>query len=380
MQSVLFRQSEVSDPFPLYEKMLESTPIYFDDSAAIWAIYGYADCIRVLGHEHAHIPDPNAGHYHLFNPIARQIADNLVRLSNPPHHHTIRPIVEQLFRQMKMPNIHELLENILRPYHGKTFDWVNVIGKQFPVLAVLAGFGIVGEDTQDLAKNVATLTKIMQPTKSPSDIEAINAACDTVYPLIERYLTESQAIHHLMETVDDSSGRLETILGIAVTNFIGLLIQSFDAGRGLLSNTLIQYCGKQPIISNMKQFVIETLRFDPPVHNTRRVLAADIELGEIRLKKGDQVLIVVAAANRDLAAFDHANDFDPLRSNNDQHLTFGAGIHDCLARHFMVDFATDVLLYVDKHYEGTEYIMETIQYEPLVNVRLPKTLPIRLSR
>ena len=53
------------------------------------------------------------------------------------------------------------------------------------------------------------------------------------------------------------------------------------------------------------------------------------KLGVRQLKKGDEVGLMLAAANRDPNQFENASSFDPSRKNK-LNVTFGAGIHFCI--------------------------------------------------
>lgn len=75
--------------------------------------------------------------------------------------------------------------------------------------------------------------------------------------------------------------------------------------------------------------VEECLRYDPSLKGMLRVTARDTELRGRRIKAGDGVFWVIAAANRDPRVFADPDSFDITRSPN-PHLTFGAGIHHCL--------------------------------------------------
>jgi len=74
----------------------------------------------------------------------------------------------------------------------------------------------------------------------------------------------------------------------------------------------------------------ETLRYSPPVVQFRRTATCDVELRGTHIKAGDKVYISYASANRDEDLFEDPDKFDILRSNADQHLSFGAGAHFCL--------------------------------------------------
>ena len=129
----------------------------------------------------------------------------------------------------------------------------------------------------------------------------------------------------------------------------------------------------------LQKSVIETLRFDPPVHNTRRIAVNDIDLNGARIGKGEMIFIVLAAANRDPQKFNRPNSYNIERPNNSEHLSFGTGSHMCLAKYFSVSLASEVLSYFQERYKTIRLLEKNIQYEPLINARLPKNIFISLS-
>ena len=76
--------------------------------------------------------------------------------------------------------------------------------------------------------------------------------------------------------------------------------------------------------------VEEFLRFISVVQFTKpRFVRKDIELGGVRLRKGDKIMPMLAAANFDPQANPHPEKLDLARKPN-RHLAFGTGIHFCL--------------------------------------------------
>ncbi len=74
----------------------------------------------------------------------------------------------------------------------------------------------------------------------------------------------------------------------------------------------------------------EFLRFISPVQFTKpRFVRRDVDLGGVRVSKGDRIMAMLAAANMDPAANAHPERLDLKRSPN-RHLAFGTGIHFCL--------------------------------------------------
>jgi len=77
--------------------------------------------------------------------------------------------------------------------------------------------------------------------------------------------------------------------------------------------------------------VEEFLRLYGSVINSRRC-TADTEVAGVSIKEGEQLLILLGAANRDQREFSDPADFVVGRSPN-RHLTFASGIHRCLGAH-----------------------------------------------
>jgi cytochrome P450 len=78
--------------------------------------------------------------------------------------------------------------------------------------------------------------------------------------------------------------------------------------------------------------VEESLRFSCPVQGFKRTAVKDADVGGVRIKAGERVFVLWAAANRDPNVFSSPNEFDIHRQNN-RHLSFGNGVHRCLGMH-----------------------------------------------
>jgi len=76
--------------------------------------------------------------------------------------------------------------------------------------------------------------------------------------------------------------------------------------------------------------VEELLRYVNPVnHTTFRCATEPVEIGGVRIGRGDPVLVALSGANRDPARFGDPDQLD-LGRDSSGHLAFGHGIHYCL--------------------------------------------------
>jgi cytochrome P450 len=394
MQTVLFRHSDIQDPYGLYATMLMENPLFRDEISGTWVIYDYAHCKELLHNDWAQIPGQASKDLDLMNEYCLRLVRNLVRLRNPSDHVLPRLVVLKLFETKVPVSIPEIVERLLLPGNRPTIpwhppgavDWMAAICHQLPVQILAESFGFSQTDTDRILATIGDLVKIMSPVRTAEQIVALNKAVEEIYLLTERHLVNKGIPEMIMEKIpsfipfDKAS-----IPVICVSNLMGLFIQSYDAGRGILGNSLLQlllhgdlaklHSGHRDYIGKC---VLETLRYDPPVHNTRRILTENIIIGNTKIEKGQGLVLMLAAANRDATQFARPDIFDPYRDNNHELLTFGSGAHECMARHFSIHMATEALLYLFQAHNKIE-LLEQPGYEPLVNVRIPRELLIGLS-
>ncbi|MEL7209680.1 MAG: cytochrome P450, partial [Actinomycetota bacterium] len=75
----------------------------------------------------------------------------------------------------------------------------------------------------------------------------------------------------------------------------------------------------------------ELLRYDSPVHVSRRITLEDIEIDGHPIEAGSFIMTGLGAANRDPEHWgDDADQLDLGRDGAGQHVGFGSGVHYCL--------------------------------------------------
>jgi cytochrome P450 len=120
-----------------------------------------------------------------------------------------------------------------------------------------------------------------------------------------------------------------------VQTAILMLLAGHETTGNLISNgvlTLLRHPQHVPRLLEDTPFLVslveELLRFEPPAQFRSRTAKTAIQVGETTIPQGAEVVMLLAAGNRDPAQFKRPNDFEPERVSN-PHLAFGQGIHYC---------------------------------------------------
>lgn len=116
-------------------------------------------------------------------------------------------------------------------------------------------------------------------------------------------------------------GGIETTEGMITNLILHLLRADLDRSALLSADDLLDAA------------VEESLRLEPAAAVVDRYATTDTELGGVRIRRGDLVVVSLAGANRDPAVFDRPDDFDPHRRNLRKQLAFAQGPHVCLGAH-----------------------------------------------
>jgi len=360
----------------IYLKQLKEQPLCYDPNLKIWVAYSYEYCKALLMNEDAYVPVPFIDDDGPMNDKVKLLLHKLARISNNEQHLASRGAAMRIYESIGKVAVDDVLQQLLGGIDIENeFDWVEVVGKQLPILVILKGLGFNEEDSAYITANLAMLVRVMLPGKTAEDIDELNPLVSRFYAIAEKYAVT----HHL------ATGEPETD-ALITCNLIGLFIQCYDGGRGLLCNVLLSLAGynnKRPENKKDAEFynklVAETIRWDPPVHNTRRIANKDICLGNETIKAGETILIVLAAANLDYRVFKDPGQFDLMRGNNDAHLTFGAGGHNCLAKYFSIGLVADTCRFLVNNFQNITILQKEFSYEPQLNVRLVKQLSVKLS-
>src|SRR6266511_155022 len=122
----------------------------------------------------------------------------------------------------------------------------------------------------------------------------------------------------------------------------------------------------------------EFLRYDSPVQLLGRTLMEDVEIGGRHIRKGEQLVPVIGAANRDPAQFSEPDILDIGRPDN-RHLSFGCGIYFCLGAPLARAEGQITIVELIRHFPNLELATETFERRETVTLRGLRSLPVAVN-
>jgi cytochrome P450 len=121
-----------------------------------------------------------------------------------------------------------------------------------------------------------------------------------------------------------------------VSNAAVLMFGGIETTEGMICNAILHLLsdpGQLGLVLADRQLlsgaVEESLRLEPSAAVVDRYATAGVPLGPARIRRGDLVIVSIAAANRDPAVFADPDRFDIRRVNARQNLGFARGPHFC---------------------------------------------------
>jgi cytochrome P450 PksS len=273
--------------------------------------------------------------------IVHTIANNMLA-ADEPDHTRLRGIVDEVFRRRAVldmqPRIMALAGELADALFadGSPADLVDRYARQLPLLVICELLGLPLEDRAKFAAWAGTFTRF-------NSALGFLAAIPTIFTM-KRYMQERLDAAHR----DGGTGVIAELVRIEkeggaisrdemVSMLFLLLFAGHETTTHLISGSvreLLLNPGLRDWLEEdwrrAEQAVEEFLRFVSAVQFTKpRFVRKDVELGGVRLKKGEKVMPMLVAANFDPQANDHPERLDLERRPN-RHVAFGAGIHFCL--------------------------------------------------
>lgn len=244
---------------------------------------------------------------------AGDIFRRLIRMNDGENHLSLKNAVtttmdaldpHHVLTTCKMWSHHLIHQN-----HSKDAAWIQKLAFQLPVYVVASLLGIPTSKLRDIEMSVSHFVRGIASNSGAEQIINGKAAAETLFTHITDIMAAGQSDSMLsaLSTQVKSIGHGDT--AVVAANAIGFLSQSYEATAGLLLNTIHLLGSRRDVYEQVNRdsnllapAIEEILRYDPPIQNTRRYVSQDGVIAGQTMKKGDAILVVLAAANRDPSA------------------------------------------------------------------------------
>jgi cytochrome P450 len=283
----------------------------------------------------------------VFQPLRRNILT-----VDPPEHTRLRKLVQPSFTASAIeklrPRIQQIADELLDAVEAaaaergegapdRQMELISQFSYPLPITVICEMLGIPPEDREQTRRWSENLLSAQSPERMEEigrDIGEFIAYLRELFAR-KRETPGDDLISQLLQVEVDGDRLTED-------EILAMVFILFVAGHITTVNLIAN--GVFALLTHPKQAaklrsdpglvmnaVEEILRYYGPAETTTaRFAREDVALGGQAIAKGDPLLVVLAAADRDPARFADPQSFDITREDANRHIAFGKGVHACL--------------------------------------------------
>ncbi|MDH3047715.1 cytochrome P450 [Gordonia alkanivorans] len=319
--------------------------VYSTAHGGHWIVTGYNEIHEVLRDAETFSSYPN-------NLVTNEAFGKLLPIElDPPEHTGYRKALQPLFGPARMKkltdDIRDVVNDLLDGFAKKgEAEYISAFAHELPARVFLALMDWPIEDAP-LFTEATDVVLFGKPGGTEQEsLEARAIAGMQMLGYFQKMVDErrgnpgddvtSQLIHTEVELEDGL--RLLTDEELNRMFFL-LLIAGLHTVQGSLAWAIVHLVNnpeqRQQIIDDPELMVPtaveEILRIEAAVAPGRRA-TRDVELGGMKISEGEQLILMLASANRDHEEFEDPDALDVTRKPN-RHVSFGGGPHRCIGSH-----------------------------------------------
>lgn len=338
------------NPYEHYRELRNSSPVH-EHPMGFWFVSRYADVAALLRDNRLSVADRNLAAGPMRDQYEHLVADQEVKLtsmidSDPPDHTRLRSLAGKVFTARAIAGLEPMVtklvdESLDRIADAGSANLVDEFAFPLPFAVISTMLGMPDTDIKRLRELVETLIMSLEPVTDPEVMKAI-AGCEAeLAGMVQEIITwkRNNPADDLMTGLiqAEENGDL-----LSDDELVAQILLLYMAGHHTTVNLIgngVTALLRQPdqltlLRSNpdlVGNAIEEFLRYDSPIHQTRRITLTPYEIGGFVIPTGTMLIGCIASANRDERMF--GPDTDLLRIDREkarQHLSFSAGVHHCL--------------------------------------------------
>lgn len=399
----MFAPAVIADPHAYYATLRAGDPVHWNERYQLWVVTRYDDVVWMIRHHElfssAVIQNDPRPPYPPVDPsdrglfqFVREFRSEMLVEQDRPAHLEQRRVVRGFFTPKAMESwrpfvraaVAELLDEV-QP-HGR-MDVLTALAAPLPVRVIAQMMGVPPGDRDHLRELADKLLYINrgEPYRLRPLTEGIRGLLEYVMPLVEERLERPRDDFISVLAGGEREGaftRHQVLVNTALLLFAG-----HETTMNLICNGTLAFIRHPDQWARLRsdpagwaeRATEECVRFDPPVKSTQRIAAQDVELRGKLIRKDDRIRWTISAANRDPAVFPNPDAFDIGRQPN-PHVGFGSGIHHCLGATLARIEGQEVFRALAERFPMLRLESETLEYQPSIQFRSLKALPVAWNR
>ena len=332
-----------ANPYPVLARLREREPVHHDQVINRWVLTRPEDIDRVLRDRTMSV-DPRKANEGTFMRIFERFHDFSMLFQDPPAHTRLRSLVSRAFTPRAVerlaPRIRAVADELLSAVAGQDrFDVIEAFANPLPIIVIAEMLGVDPADRRDFKRWSDGQAMSLNPLLT-EDERATGEAADAE---LEAYLRNALAdrrgrprddLISAMIAVEEGGDQLTDDEIVTMCEL--LLVAGNVTTTDLIGNGAWLLLGHPAELGKLRAdpaliagAVEEMLRLESPVVQTARIPMADIEIGGCPIRRGESLVLSLAAANRDPGEHPEPDRFDVTRPDA-YHRSFGGGAHFCL--------------------------------------------------
>ncbi|HEY3669613.1 MAG TPA: cytochrome P450 [Acidimicrobiia bacterium] len=338
------------DPHATYRRLRAEDPVHWYDEGQFWVITKYDDIKYISTHPLLFSSKDIAIISGLVDrrhgvPKTPMQESPAVMFMDPPEHGPYRKVVSHRFTPKEVGALDDHVRTVIRELvqglpDGK-FDLVEQVAEPVPVFVFSKLLGIPASEWHQVVEWATIITNLGSGQGTQDDMDLVmNVVGPYLWQLtMDRRADPTDDLLSLLTQAEFDGRPLNEgeIIGYATTLLAAgsETTQSLIGGLGHVLTHFPEQADEffaDPSLS--LAMVEETMRWWTPVMSMAREATADVALRDKVIRKGDGVLLLYSAANRDEERWgDDAEEFVLRRPDASGQLGFGIGEHFCMGAH-----------------------------------------------
>jgi cytochrome P450 len=345
----LFDPDVVQCPFPHYRELQATCPVYKVPDEDLFLVTSYDDCVEILSDTETFSSKAGPGLRQKQYPAARAVLDSghkIVRTlltNDPPEHSYYRKLVSKAFTARRIaalePGVKVVIDRLVERFAADSGgDFVSAFAQPLPLIVISQFLGVPEGDLDRFKRWSDDAAEVLGGTLSEQEQIRVNRSLvELLQYFADQSATrrESPSADFLSTLVQAENGALSVEEVIAIAYVV--LVAGNETTVNLLSSVMLMLLQDSALMARVRAdralvpvVIEEALRLQSPIQGFPRRVLSDTKVGGVAVPAGSQVMVMVAAANRDPAYFEEPETVRVEEGQPRAHIAFGKGVHFCV--------------------------------------------------